>query len=211
MKRLVLNAVLLLAILALILLDLALRYEPTRTNLEVLPQMAHSVRYNAFAANANFPDGKTLQAPPVGSIPRGHLPLDYAATRDDALRAGRELTSPVAPDNLRAQARGAAVFASFCTPCHGKSGLFDGPVTERGVPPPPSLLADHALKMPDGQMFHVLTYGQNNMASYAAQLSRSDRWDVIAYIRFLQAQNQPPPPAQKAGAGSAASAAGGQP
>jgi mono/diheme cytochrome c family protein len=40
--------------------------------------------------------------------------------------------------------------------------------------------------MKDGQLFHVLTYGQNNMPSYASQLSRGDRWNVILYVRTLQ-------------------------
>jgi mono/diheme cytochrome c family protein len=67
-------------------------------------------------------------------------------------------------------------------------------VTQRGFPPPPSLLAEHALQMKEGQMFHVLTFGQNNMPSYASQISREDRWNAIAYVRMLQAQAAPQPP-----------------
>jgi mono/diheme cytochrome c family protein len=40
--------------------------------------------------------------------------------------------------------------------------------------------------MKDGQMFHVLTYGQGNMPSFSAQLSQTDRWSVILYVRALQ-------------------------
>ena len=67
-----------------------------------------------------------------------------------------------------------------------------GPVTQRGVPPPPSLLAPRAAQMKDGQLFHILTYGQNNMAAYGGQVSREDRWNVIAYVRSLQAGKQSP-------------------
>jgi hypothetical protein len=35
-------------------------------------------------------------------------------------------------------------------------------------------------------MFHVLTYGQGAMASYAALLSRDDRWCVVLHVRSLQ-------------------------
>ena len=59
-------------------------------------------------------------------------------------------------------------------------------MTLRGVPPPPSLLADKALKMKDGQLFHIVTYGQANMASYAGQVTTEDRWAVILHIRHLQ-------------------------
>jgi hypothetical protein len=40
--------------------------------------------------------------------------------------------------------------------------------------------------MKDGQLFHILTYGQGNMPSYAAQLSQDDRWRVIVHVRSLQ-------------------------
>ena len=40
--------------------------------------------------------------------------------------------------------------------------------------------------MKDGQLFHILTYGQGSMSSMAAQLSRDRRWDVINFVRSLQ-------------------------
>jgi hypothetical protein len=46
--------------------------------------------------------------------------------------------------------------------------------------------------MKDGQLFHILTLGQNNMPTFAVQLPSNRRWDVIAYIRRLQ-QAAPPP------------------
>jgi len=126
--------------------------------------------------------------PPAGSIPRNLMPLHYAATPEDAIRAGIELTNPFAADDQLALSRGTAVFNSFCIPCHGAGGLGDGLVTTRGVPPPPSLLDENARKIADGQMFHILTYGQKNMSSYASAISREDRWKAILYVRALQRQ-----------------------
>ena len=214
MRRLAVNLLLFAMLLGITGFQLEVRPQPARTNFEFLPQMVHSPRYNAFALNPNFPDGQTLQALPPGAIPRGYLPLHYAATPQDALRAGEELTSPAAYNNQRAVQRGQAVFKSFCTPCHGLGGMGDGPVTRKGFPPPPALLAEHATKLKDGQMFHILTYGQNNMPSHAAQLERADRWDVIAYVRTLQAvsPSQPAPvaaPLPKAARANRAQAAGG--
>jgi mono/diheme cytochrome c family protein len=40
--------------------------------------------------------------------------------------------------------------------------------------------------MKDGQMFHVLTYGQGNMPAFSSTLSRDDRWSVILHVRLLQ-------------------------
>jgi hypothetical protein len=63
---------------------------------------------------------------------------------------------------------------------------------KRGYPPPPSLLADNARRIKDGQIFHIITYGQNNMPSYAAQVSVEDRWRAIVFVRSLQAQAPAP-------------------
>ncbi|MFB3916176.1 MAG: cytochrome c [Terriglobales bacterium] len=188
MGRALFNVLLLVALVALVIGNWVLRANTAQTNLEVLPDMAHSARYNAYAANPNFTGGATLQTPVAGTIPRGDMPLHYTATPQDALRAGDELTNPFAHDNQRALQRGAFVFANYCAVCHGGEGAGNGPVAQRGYPPPPSLTAERALKMKDGQMFHILTYGQNNMPSYASQLSRDDRWNVIVHVRALQAK-----------------------
>ena len=48
------------------------------------------------------------------------------------------------------------------------------------------LLLEHALNMTEGQMYHVISLGQGNMASYASQVTRDDRWRAIIHIRRLQ-------------------------
>jgi mono/diheme cytochrome c family protein len=158
-------------------------------NLEFLPNMVQSVSYQTYAPNPNFPNGMTQQLPEPGTIARGHLPLHYSSSPTDAIRAGAELHSPFAPSDKRARERGAFVYANYCLVCHGPQGKGDGPVLERGVPLPASLLGERAVQMKDGQMFHVLTYGQGNMPPYAAQLARDDRWRVILHVRSLQQQS----------------------
>lgn len=216
MGRVILNGFLLLAVVVSVAASWIFSADPTKPNFEFLPQMAHSPRYNAFAPNPNFGDGSTLQRPEGGTIARGSMPLHYAATPQDALRAGEELKSPLDLSNVRARERGAFVFSNFCVVCHGAGGAGNGPVAQRGYPPPPSLLAEHALKMKDGQLFHVLTYGQNNMPSYAGQLSREDRWNTILYVRTMQASAAPAPTVPstsplKAVQVDAAKVSGGQP
>ena len=218
MGRVVLNGSLFLAVLVSVGASWIFSSDPTKPNFEFIPQMAHSPRYNAFAPNPNFADGTTLQRPEPGTIARGSMPLHYAATPQDALRAGEDLTSPLDASNVRARERGAFVFSNFCAVCHGAGGTGNGAVAQRGYPPPPSLLAEHALKMKDGQLFHVLTYGQSNMPSYASQLSREDRWNAIQYVRAMQAAAAPAPPAptvpstpQKTAQSDAARVSGGQP
>jgi mono/diheme cytochrome c family protein len=186
-RRALLNSMLFCLLAMVSLSSWFLRGNAAKTNYEFLPDMAHAPRYSAYAQNPNFPDGKTMQSPPAGSIARGHMPLHYTATQADALRAGEELVNPLGAGSENSLQRGAKVFSNFCAVCHGTDAAGMGPVAQRGFPPPPSLLLPHAIQMKDGQMFHVLTYGQNNMPSYAGQLSAEDRWNVITYVRSVQA------------------------
>jgi mono/diheme cytochrome c family protein len=120
----------------------------------------------------------------LAGSPVGQVPL----LASSALVPGK--TNAFAAADSRTVERGAFVFTNYCQMCHGPAGKGDGPMTQplvqRGIPAPVSLLADNAVRMKDGEMFHVLTFGQRNMASQAAQLSREDRWKVIVYVRSLQ-------------------------
>lgn len=208
---------------------IAMQTDHTQPNVEFLPEMKRSPAFDAFSANSVLPNGRTLQVAVPGSISRGDLPLYYAATKEDAVRAGEELQNPFVvktasndvaalarsadvdsdvpkvlatsatgetppaepPPDPRAKLnasiqRGAEVYNVFCVSCHGSTGAGDGPVTKRGFPPPPSLTTGKSVQMKDGQLFHILTYGQGSMSSMAAQLDRNRRWDVINFVRGLQ-------------------------
>lgn len=165
-------------------LTLATRQDRSRRSRSFMPEMAFSLTHEAQGESRWWPGGAP-PPPPEGTIPRGHPPLRYRATKEDAQRAGRELRSPFAKDEA-ARTRGARVFANYCFPCHGPAGLGDGPVTKAGVPAPPSLLGDSARKMADGRVFHIITYGQGNMPGHGAQIPREDRWKATLHIRELQ-------------------------
>jgi mono/diheme cytochrome c family protein len=167
-------------------LFLACSSDPTQPRYEFVPDMVEAVPFEAFSKNPVTRDGMTMIAPAKGTIPRGFSPLHFGAGKEEAERAGRELTNPIArtPEALT---RGEKVFGIFCAVCHGTGGLADGPVVAR-FPAPPSLLAANAKSMPDGRMFHVVSRGQGLMPSYAAQVSAADRWKAVHYVRKLQGE-----------------------
>jgi len=167
----------------------AYHHGPDSRGYEFIPDMAHSLAYDAYSTNPIFRDGKTLQAPVPGTIAVGAaLPFRYAATPQDAERAGRELHNPF-PASHAVLVRGQQVYTTFCAVCHGVRGAGDGPVIQtRKFPNPPSYTDRRLLDMPDGQMFHVITRGTELMPSYAGQISAEDRWKAIHYIRLLQAR-----------------------
>lgn len=166
----------LLALFALTLgLHVRFRAEPSRPNVEFFPNMARSPAYESFSENANFPDGKTLQLPPPHVVARGAVPASPPPVEN-----------PFQREDLAAYTRGAAVYRSYCLPCHGPAGRGDGAVARRGFPAPPPLNSENALKMSDAKMFEIVTAGQKNMPSYAAQIPEEDRWKAILYVRALQ-------------------------
>ena len=197
MARLYFNLLLLAALLAIIVVSWAIRRDPSQPNYDFMPEMTYSIPYDTFAPapQSVFADGKTLQPPVRGAIARGAMPLHYEATPEDALRAGEELHNPYTLNDATALERGEQQYLAFCAQCHGDTGNGDGPVTLRGFPPPPSIFAENARNMKDGQFFHLITYGQENMSGLAAQLSREDRWKIILQLRALQ-QSVKPAPAQ---------------
>jgi len=168
-------------------LRVAVVRDPSRPNFEYMPDMVRGPAAQSQGDGAATMDGFTDQALPDGVVVRGLEAFRYGATPEEAERAGRELANPMRADDAAALARGAIVFARFCTPCHGADGEGHGLAVQRGMLPPPSLKADRAVKMRDGQVFHVVTKGQGNMASYAVQVAEEDRWKAILHVRTLQA------------------------
>ena len=169
----------------LLVFERIVRPAPRVRNYEIFTEMAYAAANESFSLSASLPGGMTQQPVQAGVVVRGQRPFPFGIGPEEAQRAGAELTNPVDSEPATL-ARGAEVYRVFCALCHGGDGNGRGPVIARGVLPPPSLMGARALAMPDGEMFHVLTLGQGNMSSYAAQVSETDRWSVIRHIRLLQ-------------------------
>ena len=167
----------------------------------LFPDMFRSVSYKAYDPNPILARGQTLQLPPVGTASMEQAPFPYAPGPDEAKRAGRELRNPLAATTANVQ-RGRKVYEAICIVCHGPQGQGDGPIIGR-FPNPPSLLADRAKALADGQVFHIVTRGQGIMPSHAAQVLPDDRWRVILYLRQIQGTLVEPAP------GAVPTAAGG--
>ncbi len=166
----------------------------THRNVSYAPDMAISPAAATYSPGALPLADRRLRTPVPGTVPRGPLPLRYEATEAEALRAGLELHMPDAIVANNDPARGATLFAAFCQPCHGGEGHGDGVTMKRGFQPPPSLLTQPARDMKDGQMFHVITYGQKLMPSHASQVGSDDRWRLILHVRRLQVRWPVDPP-----------------
>jgi mono/diheme cytochrome c family protein len=150
----------------------------------ILHGMEFQPRFNAFEGNAFYADGRNMRTPPAGTVAQGLL------KDDDAFYHGGDSTQPVRTSPVPVTAalleRGQERFNIYCSPCHARTGLGNGMVVQRGFLPPPSLLEERIVQLPDGQIFQVITKGLRNMPSYAKQIPESDRWAIVSYIRALQ-------------------------
>ena len=195
---------LLAAVLAVLVgLNLLIVPRSERRGSEFLPEMIDPVAAESFSAAPGLPNGQVIQAPPRGTISRGRNPLSTASGSGVAtlrLEPGPEgaslaaaLDNPFSQSDQDEVARGGDVFLTYCQLCHGPTGLGDGTVAKRGFPAPPSLLADNALSMADGQIYHVISEGQGNMPAHASQIDPLDRWRAVLRVRELQAAASPAP------------------
>jgi mono/diheme cytochrome c family protein len=135
--------------------------------------MESQPKYDEYKPARIFRNGQTLQAPVPGTV-----------ARDDPARAEAIATRPELTVALIE--RGRERFDIYCAPCHGRTGMGDGMVVQRGMPRPPSLHDERLRAAPDQHVFDVITRGYGVMYSYAMRVQPQDRWAIIAYIRALQ-------------------------
>jgi mono/diheme cytochrome c family protein len=125
--------------------------------------------------------------PVDGTIKVGEL-FPYTLPNDSAGYAmSAQVKNPLPPLTGKDSAETARLFNINCAICHGVDGKATGPLAVSGkVGGIANLGLDAYIKMADGTMYHSINYGKNNMGSYASQLNRKQRWQLVQYIRTLQ-------------------------
>lgn len=141
------------------------------------PDMHYSVALKAQEAGA-------MRLPVKGTISRNFRPYEIA-TSEEAAR----LKNPL-PRSKEVLKKGQALFNVYCIVCHGKFGEGDGSVVPK-FPRPPTLQSEKIRDYKDGQIFHVMTLGQNLMPSYAERVNEEERWSIVHYIRALYRAKHP--------------------
>lgn len=145
--------------------------------------------------------------PVSGTVARGQdapFPLEKDKAGDTTnYVASRSIPNPEAPLTDESRKEAEREYLIYCGICHGakldgkgvlhvRSDGSDGPYA---AAPADFLNGAKYLAMPDGQMFYATEYGFNMMGSYASQLSRKQRWNIIHYIKEKQAAAHAPAPA----------------
>ena len=157
-----------------------------------MPDMSYSRAYETYASTEALEKaGAHYNALPVqGTIARGDM-MPYTLKNDSAGYAQSvSIKNPLDSTSID-KTEAERLYLVNCAVCHGSKLDGNGPLWKGGDGPypaaPRNFLTDPVVtKMPEGQMFHSVTYGKNLMGSYASQLSSKQRWMVIAYIKSKQ-------------------------
>ena len=184
----------------------------TGSPIEVFPDMVRQMKVRAQAPLAFFADGRGSRVPVTGTVPIGyempkanpeaspgaapvpsemnvkpHLGFsdgnDYFNTGKMGTNWGDGIPIAVNGDLME---RGKQRFNINCAVCHGPTAAGNGITKQYGLNTVVSLQDERIRKMADGEIFNTITNGKNTMLPYGPNVSVSDRWAIIVYLRALQ-------------------------
>lgn len=150
--------------------------------------------YIGIANSKNFTQ-RIIQMEAMKGYPmNSHVPFYYDDTDDDRKAATHEITENPFPITEARLKKGSELYEIYCGICHGSGADGDGYLVrdDGGKYPaaPTNLLTDEFIDTTAGAFYYTIMHGKNVMGSYASKLSYEDRWDVIHYIRSLQAKER---------------------
>jgi len=102
----------------------------------------------------------------------------------------QKLKNPIAssPASIKA---GQALFQKNCRFCHGADAKGDGPMAPEGTHPPNLTDDKWDRGSSDGEIFAVIRDGAGpkfDMKGYKSKMSEQDMWNIVNYLRSLQAK-----------------------
>ncbi|MEQ1744533.1 MAG: cytochrome c [Saprospiraceae bacterium] len=124
----------------------------------------------------------------------GEVPFYYQNTEEDRLRCEKEITANPFPITKAGLDRAKPLYNIYCGICHGEKGdgqgwLAANPETKYPAQPKNLLDAD-LMAAGEGRLYFAVMYGKNVMGGYSDKLSFEERWQVIHYVRSLQAKSK---------------------
>ncbi|ACY40578.1 hypothetical protein BLBBGE_578 [Blattabacterium sp. (Blattella germanica) str. Bge] len=178
-------------------------FDKTKPNTVYMPDMYYSDAYEPYSdPNFNynkkikkiqiplFLNGKTSSLLPVkGTISRNNF---YNSISNEIENKGFDYCKQIIAypfhKNIGTKEeilkKGEKLYKINCSICHGDNGDGQGQLVKNekilGIPN----YKDREITI--GSVYYVITYGKNNMNSYASQLNEIDRWKIAAYVMYLK-------------------------
>jgi len=148
--------------------------------------------------DAELMRGSVVDADNMSSISvptNGHVPYYYDDTAEGRLKAIAELRDNPFPITEEGLIRGANLYNIFCAICHGNQGnglgyLYDDEQNPNAKYPlaPANFIQGDLLTASNGRYYNAIYHGYNAMGAYRDKLNYEERWQVIHFIRSLQAK-----------------------
>ena len=124
------------------------------------------------------------------------VPFYYENTEEERTRAINEIIENPYPITEAGLAKGGELYNIFCGICHGGDGGGQGYlVSEENAnaaypAAPANLLLDEHVNSSNGRYYFAIMHGKNLMGAYKDKMNYEERWQVIHYIRSLQAKDR---------------------
>ena len=169
---------------------------------------------NTWGTEAAYYKMAQPRKPVKGTIPRGYagqvapaendvaipangsVPYYYGDTDEERTRAMTEIQVNPFPITEAGLAVGKNLYNINCGICHGEKGDGNGWLVDENnfnakYPAQPAIFTtDEFVNATEGRYYHSIMYGKNVMGGYADKLSYEERWQVVHYIRSLQAKDR---------------------
>jgi mono/diheme cytochrome c family protein len=184
----------------------------TGSPIEVFPDMVRQMKVRAQAPLGFFADGRGSRVPVAGTVPMGYempkanseaapgaaaVPSEMNAQPHLGFSSGTDYfntgqmgtnwgTGFPLPVNGELMERGKQRFNINCAICHGPTAAGNGMTKQYGLATVVTLQDERIRNMADGEIFNTITNGKNTMLPYGPNVSVTDRWAIIAYLRALQ-------------------------
>ena len=180
------------------------------TGSEFMPDMAHSVAYeanyysyyynNTWGSEEEYYEYAKPRLPVKGTVPRGgsnegtaqkSVPYYYGSSEEERTRATNEIIKNPLLITDAGLASGKQNYDIYCGICHGAKADGLGHLARDGSPYPvqPAILnSDEFKAASNGRYYHAIMHGKNLMGNYKDKLNYEERWNVIHYIRSLHAK-----------------------
>jgi mono/diheme cytochrome c family protein len=160
--------------------------DPNSPGVEFMPDMYRSPSLEVY--NTHSIDGQEFlnaKEPVKGTVARGFVPYAYENTAEGYEKSAGLKNPLTAKSREEYEKEGEVIYGKFCVHCHGASGAGDGKVGGK-LPGPPPAYNGTIKNLPEGKIFHSITYGKGTMGSHASQLTQEERWKLVYFVQKLQ-------------------------
>ena len=121
------------------------------------------------------------------------VPYYYGESDAERERAIAEIINNPFPITAKGIGQGKELYDVFCATCHGKKADGNGWLYSDENPnakypaAPANLISEEFTAASNGRFYHAMMKGKGVMGAYADKVSYEERWQIVHYLRSLQA------------------------